>query len=230
MIGASPRCTCSCQVQPGVMTRSPSSIGQSLPSTTVEAPLPSITKRSAFMVWRCGRAFSPGQQDLQRGGEIGGGAAGAAERLGIGEGQHPPLDRGRVGDLHGVVDQRPHLLPFPMVRRRAALAHLVGELVLPQRREVGGLPVLADLLVGAAAGRGRHRRVGCTHGASPGAICGHYSKCARGASASRGRSGMAVSTPAAPRMRSTMSAASAGHSLPRQATWPSGRTSTRRVS
>ena len=42
---------------------------------------------------------------------------------------------------------------------RAALAGLVRELALPQRREVRGLPVLADLLVGPAAGRGRDRRV-----------------------------------------------------------------------
>jgi hypothetical protein len=28
----------------------------------VEAPRPSMTKRSAFMVWRCGRARSPGNR------------------------------------------------------------------------------------------------------------------------------------------------------------------------
>ena len=39
---------------------SPGSIGQGLPSTTVVAPFPSMTKRSAFIEWRCGRAVSPG--------------------------------------------------------------------------------------------------------------------------------------------------------------------------
>src|SRR6516165_9145318 len=42
--------------------RSPSSIGQALPSTTVVAPEPSSTKRKAFIVWRCARAFSPGSR------------------------------------------------------------------------------------------------------------------------------------------------------------------------
>ncbi len=132
-----------------------------------------------------------GKQDLQRGGEIGGGAAAAADSVRIGEGQHPPLDRGRRGDLHGIVDQRTDLLPAPVGRRGAALTNLVRGLILPQRREVRGLPGLADFLVGPAAGRWRQVRcagIGCTHGASP-RRCGHYSRCARGASAPRGWSG-----------------------------------------
>src|SRR5262249_59257643 len=49
-IGACPSWICSCQVHAGVRIRSPSSIGQGLPSTIVIAPEPSSTKRNAFIV------------------------------------------------------------------------------------------------------------------------------------------------------------------------------------
>ena len=35
-------------------------MGNRSPSTSVKAPLPFTTKRMAAMLWRCGRAISPG--------------------------------------------------------------------------------------------------------------------------------------------------------------------------
>ncbi len=58
---ASPSLRCSCHSQLGVRTRSPGRIGSFSPSTVVDAPSPSMTKRSAAGVWRCARATSPGR-------------------------------------------------------------------------------------------------------------------------------------------------------------------------
>ena len=132
------------------------------------------------MVWRCGRAFSPGSRIWS-----------AVVRLvvvppappiasGSVSVQHAPLDRGRGRDLHGVVDQRPQHLPFPEMRRRAALARLVGERALPQRPEVAR----------PARPCGSPRRSGCRRGRRSacrlrswcvlqGRFRRHYSKCAR---------------------------------------------------
>src|SRR3990167_7931810 len=50
----------SCQVQLGVVMRSPLCIGNGSPSTVVCAPAPSTTNRIAPMVCRCASAISPG--------------------------------------------------------------------------------------------------------------------------------------------------------------------------
>jgi hypothetical protein len=51
----------SCQVQLGVMMKSPGRIVVRSPSTAVQAPLPSTMKRSALCVWRWLGATSPGR-------------------------------------------------------------------------------------------------------------------------------------------------------------------------
>ena len=59
-IGPPESLPCSCQRHAGVMTKSPGSMITFSPSTVVWAPLPSMMKRSADCVWRCGGATSPG--------------------------------------------------------------------------------------------------------------------------------------------------------------------------
>jgi hypothetical protein len=55
----------SCQVQLGVMMKSPGRIVVRSPSTAVQAPLPSTMKRSALCVWRWLGAISPGMMSCR---------------------------------------------------------------------------------------------------------------------------------------------------------------------
>ncbi len=111
--------------------------------------------------------FFAGFEDLQRRREVGGGAAGAVGAVRIDEAQHPPLHRRGRGHRQRRVDQRPNLLPFPVDRRRAAVAGLVRRRVFPQRLQIGGPPGAADFLVGAMAGRRRDARLIHAHDVCP---------------------------------------------------------------
>ena len=51
---------CACQFQPACGRKSPRRIATGSPSTTVQTPSPSSTKRKACCVCRCSGAFSPG--------------------------------------------------------------------------------------------------------------------------------------------------------------------------
>ena len=59
-IGASAMLWCSCQRHPAVSSRSPRRIATGSPSTTVQTPSPSSTKRNALCEWRCAGATSFG--------------------------------------------------------------------------------------------------------------------------------------------------------------------------
>jgi len=61
IIGAALALPWSCHCQPGVSTRSNGCITARSPSTAVNAPLPSITNRSAHWAWRWQGATSPGR-------------------------------------------------------------------------------------------------------------------------------------------------------------------------
>ena len=91
-------------------------------------------------------------QDLQCGRQIRGGAGRVAVRLGIDQREHAPLDRRHRGHRHGGLDQRLELAPLPQMGARTAVAHLVGDRVLPQRPDVGSAPRLAHGLGRAVNG------------------------------------------------------------------------------
>ena len=126
------------------MIRSPSAIGQRLPSTIVVAPPPSSTKRSALGVCRCGRADFARHEHLQAAVEVGGGVA-APDGVRIGEREHAAFRVLHAGDLDRLIDQRPQHLPLPMIGPRRIVCRLVGGR-LPQWRHIGVPPCLADFV------------------------------------------------------------------------------------
>ena len=135
--------------QPGVSSKSPRRIATGSPSTTVQTPSPSTTKRNAVWVWRWTGAFSRGPRYWIAAQRVGGRVRATREAR-VGQGDGPPLaaapDRHQVAGALGEREQP--VAPAPQVRYgpgRGVARHQVADLG-PERDEAFGREAAVELV------------------------------------------------------------------------------------